>query len=137
MLLFLKEINIYGFTKKIDVLIYFVYVRGPDPPTPLRHSDATGGQKRLLTHPLYRKQRPRLDITAIELRPWQEQAMQLFETPTERQVIWITGRQGNEGKSWFQGYIDSFYGFNRVVRMDLRIKHANLQRLEKTLVSLS
>ena len=75
---------------------------------------------------LYRKQRPRLDITAIELRAWQEQAMQLFETPTERQVIWITGRQGNEGKSWFQGYIDSFYGFNRVVRMDLRIKHANI-----------
>ena len=87
---------------------------------------------------LYRKQRPRLDITAVELRPWQEQAMQLFETPTERQVIWITGRQGNEGKSWFQGYIDSFYGFNRVVRMDLRIKHANICNVlkKRSLVSV-
>ena len=75
---------------------------------------------------LYRKQRPRLDITTVELRPWQEQAMQLFETPSERQVIWITGTQGNEGKSWFQSYTDSFYGFNRVVRIDLRIKHANI-----------
>ena len=75
---------------------------------------------------LYRKHRPKLDISTVELRPWQEQAMHLFETPSERQVLWITGRQGNEGKSWFQSYIESFYGFNRVVRIDLRIKHANI-----------
>ena len=38
--------------QKIDVLIYLFNVRGPDPPTPLRQNDATGGQNRLLTHPL-------------------------------------------------------------------------------------
>ena len=75
---------------------------------------------------LYRKQRPRLDIANIKLRPWQEQALKLIESPSERQIIWITGRRGNEGKSWFQGYMESYFGFNRVVRIDLRIKHASV-----------
>ena len=76
---------------------------------------------------LYVKQRPRFDIASIQqLRLWQEQALQLIEEPSERQVIWITGRQGNEGKSWFQCYMECNFGFNRVVRIDLRIKHANI-----------
>ena len=81
---------------------------------------------RKLALELYRKQRPCFDITSVQLRPWQEQAIELIETPSQRQVIWITGRQGNEGKSWFQCYIESYFGFNRVVRIDLRVKHANL-----------
>ena len=76
---------------------------------------------------LYQKQRPRFNIVNTQqLRRWQEQALQLLEEPSERQVIWITGRQGNEGKSWFQCYMESNFGFNRVVRIDLRIKHANI-----------
>ena len=39
-------------TKKVDVLTFFFTSGGPDPPTPLRQNDATGGQNRLLTHPL-------------------------------------------------------------------------------------
>ena len=75
---------------------------------------------------LYRKQRPRFDIANMELRSWQEQALTIIEKPTERQVIWITGRQGNEGKTWFQCYVEAYFGFHRVVRIDLRIKHANV-----------
>ena len=75
---------------------------------------------------LYRKQRPKFDIVNKELRPWQEQALKLIEHPSERQVIWITGRKGNEGKTWFQCYLESYFGFNRVFRTDLRIKHANV-----------
>ena len=75
---------------------------------------------------LYRKRRPRFDISEILLRPWQEQALELFALPTERSIIWICGEEGNEGKSWFQSYIEGRYGFNRVVRVDLRIKHANI-----------
>ena len=75
---------------------------------------------------LYRKRRPRFDISTILLRPWQEEALELFEVPTERSIIWICGEDGNEGKSWFQSYIEGRYGFNRVVRADLRIKHANI-----------
>ena len=75
---------------------------------------------------LYRKRKPRFDIATTVLRSWQEQALELFETPTERSIIWICGRKGDEGKSWFQSYIQGHYGFNRVVRLDLRIKHGNL-----------
>lgn len=81
---------------------------------------------------LYRKQRPRFDeILNVKLRPWQEQALQLIETPTERKVIWMVGRRGNEGKSWFQCYIEAYYGFHRVVRIDLRMKHADVCQVLK------
>ena len=90
----------------------------------VREESLTKDRKEALD--LHRKQKPRIDIQMIQLRPWQEQAMKIIECPSERQVIWITGRQGNEGKSWFQNYVESFYGFNRVARVDLRIKHANI-----------
>ena len=80
---------------------------------------------------LYRKQRPKFDIVNKVLRPWQEQALKLIEHPSERQVIWINGRQGNEGKTWFQCYLESYFGFNRVFRTDLRIKHANVCNILK------
>ena len=47
------------------------------------------------------------------------------ETPSERQVIWIVGRQGYEGKSWFQ-IMKSLISNTIIVRVDLRIKHANV-----------
>ena len=84
----------------------------------------TKEQKEALS--LHRKRIPRFDFTTTQLRPWQQQTMKLFEFPSERTVIWLTGNKGNEGKSWFQSYVHAYYGFNRVVRVDLRIKHANI-----------
>ena len=75
---------------------------------------------------LFRRQQPRFDIVDAELRSWQQDAMKYFESPTERQVIWIRGNNGNEGKSWFQNYVQAFFGYHRVCRLDLRIKHANI-----------
>ena len=75
---------------------------------------------------IYRRQEPRCDISAVQLRPWQEDALKLIDSPSERQVIWISGRQGYEGKSWFQNYIQAYFGYHRVARCDLRIKHANV-----------
>ena len=75
---------------------------------------------------LFRRQQPQFDILDVELRPWQQDAMKYFESPTERQVIWIRGNNGNEGKSWFQNYVQAFFGYHRVCRLDLRIKHANI-----------
>ena len=83
-------------------------------------------KERKLALDLYRRQCPRFDIANMELRIWQQQAIDLFENPTERQVIWITGRHGNEGKTWFQWYVETYFGFHRVARIDLRIKHANV-----------
>ena len=75
---------------------------------------------------IYRRQEPRCDITAVQLRSWQEDALKLIDYPSEREVIWIVGRQGHEGKSWFQNYIQAYFGYHRVARCDLRIKHANV-----------
>ena len=75
---------------------------------------------------LFRRQQPQFEILGAELRPWQQDAMKYFESPTQRQVIWIRGNKGNEGKSWFQNYVQSFFGYHRVCRLDLRIKHANI-----------
>ena len=75
---------------------------------------------------LFRRQQPQFDLSIVELRVWQQDAMKYFESPNERQVIWIRGNNGNEGKSWFQKYVQSFFGYHRVFRSDLRIKHANI-----------
>ena len=83
-------------------------------------------KERKLALDLYHRQEPRFDTSAVQLRPWQEEALKFFDSPSERQVIWITGRQGYEGKSWFQNYVESYFGYHRVARVDLRIKHANV-----------
>ena len=62
-------------------------------------------------------------------QPWQQQLMNMIATPTEREVIWVQGIKGNEGKSWFQDYLTSFYGHARVVRLDLIMKTANVLHL--------
>ena len=71
----------------------------------------------------YRNQMTRMDIQDVELRSWQQRLFEIIKIPSEREVIWIIGKDGNEGKSWFQDYVESCFGFNRVVRLDLRIKH--------------
>lgn len=80
---------------------------------------------------LYRRQRTRFDIANMRLRPWQEEALKMVEKSLERKDIWITGHRGNEGKTWFQCYIETYFGFHRVVRVDLRIKHANVCQVPK------
>ena len=75
---------------------------------------------------LYRRQHPQFSIVGVELRPWQRDAMKYFELPSKRQVIWIYGQKGNEGKTWFQNYVYTYYGHRRVCKLDLRIKHSNI-----------
>ena len=67
-----------------------------------------------------------LDLTSesrhiyhILSRPWQSQLISHFENPTDRQVIWITGEEGNEGKTFFQKYILQTFGNGRVCLLDL------------------
>ena len=54
---------------------------------------------------IYTQHRHAIDFTNFELRPWQQNALELLENPTDRDVIWIRGQTGNEGKSWFQTYM--------------------------------
>ena len=75
---------------------------------------------------LFRKQMPKIDIHLVELRPWQQTLMEMTSQPSQREVLWIWGMKGNEGKSWFQSYLQTFYGYARVVRLDLRNKTTNI-----------
>ena len=62
----------------------------------------------------------------VELQPWQKELMEMTATPTEREVIWVQGIRGNEGKSWFQEYLAVFYDHARGVRLDLKMKTENV-----------
>ena len=71
---------------------------------------------------LYNKMRPIIDVESAELRLWQQQCLVLVDVPSARQIIWIKGMCGNEGKSWSQSYVQSMYGFSRTVRLDFKSK---------------
>ena len=81
---------------------------------------------------LYRKQQVRVDITSVKLRLWQQETFKLFdEAENDRKVIWICGANGNEGKSWFQNYVEAYFGYQRVFRSDLRVKHKDICNILK------
>merc|ERR1712081_153850 len=50
---------------------------------------------------LYIKHKKNIDLDNVILRPWQRALLQYIK-PSTREVIWVIGKQGNEGKSWFQ-----------------------------------
>ena len=74
---------------------------------------------------LHRKQKPQMNLQTTQLRLWQKQLLDKMET-SQRHVIWITGGKGNEGKSFFQSYVETLYGYSRVVRLDICNKTGNI-----------
>ena len=48
-----------------------------------------------------------------------------ISSPYDREVIRIIGQKGNEGKTWFQEYLETFMDM-QVVRFDLKTKTANV-----------
>ena len=76
---------------------------------------------------LYMKQNYRFDCQNVILRPWQEFLLTFIEKPTDREIIWVKGKNGNEGKSWFQTFIEAKYGWARaVVEQDIKIKKSSI-----------
>ena len=51
------------------------------------------------------KQRNMIDNDNVILRTWQTALLE-YMVPTNREVIWIIGTKGNEGKSWFQEFLE-------------------------------
>ena len=39
-------------------------------------------------------------------------------------------KTGDEGKTWFQGYLETLYGYARVVRLELKMKTGNVLKQE-------
>ena len=68
---------------------------------------------------IFRKNRGLIDVASAKLKPWQLKLCDFFQSPTHREILWVIGRVGNEGKTWFQSYVESRYGYERVARMDI------------------
>ena len=62
----------------------------------------------------------------ISLRSWQKDLLSYFDNPNERQIIWVTGIAGNEGKSFFQKYVKSLFGTRRVILLDMIKRSDNI-----------
>ena len=55
------------------------------------------------------------DVGNVELKPWQESLLEYTQQPSDREMIWVVGKEGNEGKNWSQKYVKSWLGARRVV----------------------
>ena len=70
------------------------------------------------------------------LNPWQEKLLSFME-PSKREIIWVCGVKGAEGKSWFQGYLEHHYTHKKVFRTSIdRNKESILHSLSKKTLSL-
>ena len=49
------------------------------------------------------------EIKPAEWRPWQYELKEYANNPTARRIIWVVGKKGNEGKSFFQNQIEEQY----------------------------
>ena len=77
---------------------------------------------------LFRAQKPTINVENTELRLWQDQLLDIInlDEMEDRKIIWVIGKEGNEGKSWFQSYLQSLYGNHRVARFDITNKTTDL-----------
>ena len=73
------------------------------------------------------------DVGNVELKPWQESLLEYVQQPCDREIFWIVGQEGNEGKNWFQKYVKSWLGARRVVTgIDIKANNASIfQALRK------
>ena len=73
------------------------------------------------------------DVGNVELKPWQESLLEYVQQPCDREIFWVVGKDGNEGKNWFQKYVKSWLGARRVVTgIDIKANSASIfQALRK------
>ena len=75
---------------------------------------------------LYIKHKKNIDLDNVILRPWQKALLEYIK-PSTREVILVIGKQGNEGKSWFQEYMESKFGWGKVIcGMDIKMKKGSI-----------
>merc|ERR1711954_309938 len=66
-----------------------------------------------------------MDMKDIEWRGWQKDLRQYLDKPCDRKVIWVVGKEGNEGKSFFQANIREVFGYSRVCKLELNENSRN------------
>ena len=62
----------------------------------------------------------------VKLRAWQFKLMDYLNSPSDRDIIWVRGLRGDEGKTFFQKYIYALYGSRRVCKLELCRKSENI-----------
>ena len=60
-----------------------------------------------------------MDMKDIKWRGWQMDLRQYLDKPCDRKIIWVVGKEGNEGKSFFQANIKEEFGYSRVCKLTL------------------
>ena len=56
-----------------------------------------------------------------------ESLLEYVQQPCDREIFWIVGKEGNEGKNWFQKYMKSWLGARRVVTgIDIKANSASI-----------
>ena len=83
---------------------------------------------------LYQSKRVALNLDDdINLFPWQRELLNLVHNATSREVVWVKGARGNEGKTWFQNYVQSYLGVERVVQLELKNSIGNIMHILRKL----
>ena len=59
-------------------------------------------------------------------RGWQHGLRTYLNKPTEREIIWVIGTKGNEGKSFFQERVCEEFGHDKVCNMEISDSHKNI-----------
>ena len=65
-------------------------------------------------------------ILKTNWRGWQQGLREYLNKPTEREIIWVIGETGNEGKSFFQERVCEEFGHDKVCNMEISDSHKNI-----------
>ena len=115
-----KNNNVYLSRVKVGEMISKILYEGD-----IREQSLSKEDKEALD--LYREKVNNMNVNEVDLRLWQKDAFDIFQQPAnDRTVTWIYDEDGNSGKSWFQNYVQAYFGYHRVFRCDLRIKHKDM-----------
>ena len=75
---------------------------------------------------LYWNKKQLMNIDNVILKPWQSALIEYMEK-SKREVIWVQGVKCDEGKSYFQEYIEAKFGWERVMcGMDITMKKESI-----------
>ena len=67
-----------------------------------------------------------VDVTSVNLKPWQEKVIRFIDNPSERKIYWVIGERGNEGKTFIQKYIHKLFGSRRVLKSELNSRKVDI-----------
>ena len=63
----------------------------------------------------------------VELKSWQESLLEYIQQPSDSEIVWVVGKEGNERKNWFKKYVKSWLGARSLVTgIDIKANSASI-----------